>query len=346
MLKTKNLVILGVALVVLLGISFMQKSSHKKATSQSSVAELIATGFVPADLSHITLGYGGGEHAVVLVNTPTGWVVDTAWNAKANLPRIETLVRNLTGLTGEYRSDSAEVLADYGLDTANSVTIRAYNPAGDVVIAMDVGRKPERYPGNFVRSPDNNKVYVSQKNLLSQVGLYDGPAAPASRFFLDLQAMQEDRLEVDRIIVDSGVERLELLKVFAQNPVVEGAEDAPVTFDRNTWEWRLAGEQGADLAKTKVDQVLNSMVAIRASDLVDPGADLAEYGLVGDTRRAELHLQDGRKIVLNFGSDREVNGSAPAGTYLQVAGDNTVWVVTDYAMKNIFKSLADLHPEE
>jgi len=349
MIKTRNLVILGVALVGLLGINLMQKSGHDKATSKSSVAVLVADGFVPADLSRITLGQGGQNEAVVLSNTPTGWTVDSSWFAKANLPRIETLVRNLAGLTGEYRSDSAEVLGDYGLGENDALLIRAYDPAGDLVIALDVGRKPERYPGNFVRHPDDNKVYVSQKNVLAQVGIYGEPEVPQNRYFLELQALKEDRLEVDRIVVDSGDERLEFLKIFAQDPIVEGAEgaeDAAPTFDRNTWEWRLAGDQGTALAKTKVDAVLNSLVAVRATDLVDPEADLASYGLADAGRRAELHLQDGRQLVLNFGDDRAAVDSAPAGTYMQLEGENTVWVVTEYAVKNIFKGLEDLKPEQ
>ncbi len=304
MIKTRNLVILGVALVILLGINLMQRTSHKKETNQSSVAVVVPDGFVPDDLGRITIGYGTVNEVVVLSNMPTGWTVDTAWQAKANQERIDTLVRNLTGLTGEYRSDNAEVLDDYGLDADNAVTIRAYNPAGEVVMAVNVGKKPERYPGTFVRQPDNNKVYVAQKNLLSQVGIYGDPELPQSRYFLELQALQEDRLEVDRLIIDRGVERLELLKVFAQEPVAEGAEDTTAVFDRNTWEWRLAGEQGAPLAKTKVDAVLNSLVAIRATDVVDPNADLDTYGLAEAGRRAELHLQDGRKLILNFGVSR------------------------------------------
>ncbi len=345
MVKTKNLVILGVVLVVWLGTSLFQKNAHRKATSQPAEAVLVPDGFVPADLSRITLGQGGLNEAVVLTNTPTGWMVDTAWNARASLDRIESLVRNVTGLTGEFRSDSGEVLGDYGLGDNDALLIRAYNPAGDLVIALDVGGKPERHPGNFVRQPDNNKVYVTQKNLLGQVGIYGEPEAPGNRYFLELQALQEDRLEVDRMVVDNGDQRLEFRKVLAQDPVVEGAEDAPATFDRNTWEWRLAGEQGAALAKTKVDAVLNSLVAIRATDLVDPQVDLTEYGLDQAGRQAKLFMQDGRVLQLNFGRDREAADGAPAGTYMQMDGESTVWVVTEYAVNNIFKDLAELLAE-
>ncbi len=349
MMKTKNLVLLGIALAVLLGINLMQKSGHKKATSQSSVAEIIADGFVPADLSRITIGYGAETEVVVLSNNPTGWTVDSAWFATANMARIETLVRNISGLTGEYRSDSAEVLADYGLGADGAVRVRAYNPAGDLVIALDVGHKPERYPGNFVRQPDSDKVYVSQKNLLAEVGMYDGPEMPKSRYFLELQALQEDRLEVDRMAITTDGERLEFVKDFAVEAATEGEAEGVPVLDRNTWEWSLEGvaEGGAEagLAKTKVDAVLNSLVAVRATDLVDPKADLAGYGLAEPSRRAALQMQDGREIVMTFGHDREAVADAPAGTYMQLGGDDTVWVVTEYAIKNIFKGLDELKPE-
>lgn len=336
MIKTKNLVILGVALVVLLGVSLLQRTGHRKATSQSSVSELLPAEVVPADLSRITLGLGDNAEAVVLSNTPTGWTVDTAWNAAASQDRIDTLVRNLTGLTGEYRSNSAEVLADYGLADTSAVHIRAYDPKGEVVMALEVGNKPERSQGNFVRQPDNDKVYVSQKNILAQLGIYGGPELPQGRYFLDLQAVKENRLDVDSVVVDG----LNLSKVFATNPP-DSTHTEP-TVDRNTWEWELAGKSSPALAKSKVDAVLNTLEAIRANDLVDPQADLATYGLDKPDRRAEIHLQDGRVIGLNFGDSREAVGKAPAGIYMQVDGQDNVWVVTEYTVKNIFKGLDDL----
>ncbi len=135
------------------------------------------------------------------------------------------------------------------------------------------------------------------------------------------------------------------MKDFAEEPVAEGAETSEPVLDRNTWEWQLAGKPGVALAKTKVDAVLNSLVAIRANDLADPTADLTGYGLDQPGRRAELHLQDGRTLELNFGLEREAVDDAPAGTYLQIAGQSTIWVVTEYAVKNIFKELAELKPE-
>jgi len=118
-----------------------------------------------------------------------------------------------------------------------------------------------------------------------------------------------------------------------------------LVLDRNTWEWQLAGPDQTALMKTKVDAVLNSMVAVRATDLVDPKADLATYGLFEPRRSASFTLQDGRIINLIFGDKREAVDGAPAGTFMQMSGEATIWVVTDYAVNNIFKSLADLKQE-
>jgi hypothetical protein len=343
MIKTGNLVILAVALVALLGVSLVQKNTHRSATNQSSLTELVAPGLVSDDLIRITLGFGDQDEAVVLGNTPTGWTVDTAWQAKASPPRIEALVSSLAGLGGEYRSASADVLDDYGLGAGSALRIRAFNPAGETVVALDVGNKPEGAQGNFVRKPDSDKVYVSQTSLLSQVGIYGNPEAPASRYFVDLQAVQVDRLDVDRIVVTDGGQTLDLVKVLAEEPAA--APDSLPTHDRNTWEWQLAGRSATALAKTKVDALLNTAVAIRANDLVDPGADLATYGLAAPGRRLELHLQDTRVVTLNFGDSRAAAGQVPAGTFMQVDGERTVWVVTEYAMKNLFKTLAELQPE-
>jgi len=341
MIKTKNLVILGVALVVLFGINMMQKSGHRTATNQSSVTVVIPGPIAADDLQSITLGYGDEAESVVLDHTPTGWVVASAWGAEADATRIEALVRNLQGLTGEYRSDNGEVLADYGLADNNAVHIRATGSGNEPGFGLEVGRKPERYPGNFVRLPDENRVYVSQKNLLAQLGLYGEPQAPENRYFLQLQAVKEDRLQVDQVSITDG-HTLTLVKKFAvEEPDSAGAEPS---LDRNTWEWELAGGKKASLAKTKVDAVLNSLVAIRATDVVDPTADLATYGLDNPSRHAELKLADGGIVSLDFGADREATEGVPAGTYLKVGDKPTVWVATEYAIKNIFKSLDELKP--
>jgi hypothetical protein len=345
MLKTKNLVILAVVLVVLAGINFMQKSSHKKATSGSAVEVVLAGEFQKENLGRITLGFGPDKEAVVMSTSPAGWLIDTAFGSAANGERIDTMLRSLSNLAGEYRSDKESVLDQYGLDEAGSVKIRAYDKSGAEVLAVDVGKTPERFPGQFVRLPGSNKVFLSQKSVLGSLGVYGPPALPTSKYFLDLQAVKEDRLEVDRIVLRDGDGTVDLVKEFAMNPVPEGSpQGTEPTIDRMTWEWKLNQDGGAALAKTKVDGVLGAVVSIRAGDVADPGVADADYGLDAPVRTATIYLQDGTERVLEFGASRPAEGTVTAGTYMKVQGEPTVWVVTEYTTRNIFKKVEDLMP--
>ena len=355
MLKNRNILVLVAVLVVLLAISMAQKAGHRKSTSGSSTVKVVEGTFTTDQLDRITLGLGADEEVVVLLATPTGWVVASAWDAPASSDRIDALLRNVSGLSGEFRSDEASVLADYGLADDGAVKVRAYDKEGNLALAVDIGGKSERSVGNFIRRPGSNAVYLSEVNLLSQLGLYNGPAAPGNVHFLDLQAVKEDRLEVDRIILDDGGQILEMAKEFAEaKPVpgdgvgadTTGAELAPPEADRTTWEWKLTVPMSKALAKTKADGVLGSLVRIRATDVDDPATDLAAYGLAEPSRTATIVRQDGTELTLEFGNTREASGDLQTGVWMKVRGEPVVWIVSDYTVKNIFKSVEDLLPGE
>ncbi len=356
MIKNRNILILAAVLLVLLGISLVQKAAHKKSTNRSSTVKVVE-GTVTADqLDRITLGRGEDEEAVVLLSTPTGWVVASAWDAPASTQRLDALLRHVSDLSGEFRSDNESVLADYGLAEDGAVKVRAYDKEGNLALAVDIGGKPERFPGNFIRQPGSSAVYLSQVNLLSQLGLYDGPALPGNHHFLDLQAVKEDREAVDRVILNDGEQVLELVKEFAEempavgqetvNQEIVGGENEPVGLDRTTWEWKLTTPQSKALAKTKADGVLGSLVSIRAVDVDDPAGDLAAYGLAEPSRTATMVRQDGTEMTIEFGNPREPVGDIQAGVWMKVRGEPRIWIVTEYTLNNIFKSVEDLLPQE
>lgn len=350
MLKNRNILILAAVLVVLLGISLMQKSSYRKSTSRSDTAQIVSASFTADQLDRISLGQGPGAPAVELVSTPTGWVVVSAWDAPANQQKIDSLLRNVSGLSGEFRSDSEAVLADYGLAEEDAVQFRAFGKDGELAFAVDVGGKPENSSGNFVRSPGSSSVYLTQTNLLSQLGMYNGPETPAAQHFLDLQAVQEDRLDVDRIILTDADGTRELVKEFSlalpepEDDLVAAGTDS-VTIDRTTWEWKLMGPKSLALAKTKADALMGAVVNIRAVDVDDPG-QAAAFGLERPARTVAVVREDGSELVLEFGDSFPAEGERQAGTWMKISGQPQVWIVTDYTVNNIFKSPGDLLPDQ
>ena len=125
--------------------------------------------------------------------------------------------------------------------------------------------------GSICRVPGSSAVYLSEKGVLGNLGIYGPPAAPTSKYFLDLQAVKVDRLDVDRIVLVDGDTTVDLVKEFAAEPVPEGSpEGTEPGVDRMTWEWKLGNGKDAALAKTKVDGLLGSVVSIRAGDVADP----------------------------------------------------------------------------
>ena len=339
MITSKNLIILAAVLVVLAGISFMQKSQHRKATNSSSTSVIVSGDFTKDNTGRIRLGFGADEDAVVLVATADGWRIESHHGSRANEQRVTTLLRNFSNLAGEFRSDSGEVLGQYGLSDDQAVTVRVEDAYGVEVLAINLGRTPQGFPGQFMRIADSNKVYLSQAGMLSHLGIYGEPELPKYQFFLELQAVKESVANLDGMTIRDGDAVMSFSKKFG---AIDPAEDAPEgtlpATDRNTWEWLFDGAVATDLAKTKIDGVLNSAAAIRANDVAAPSITLAEYGLDSPTRSLTLIRQDGGELVLNFGSTREAVGGVSEGTYMQVAGKPSIWVVTSYTIKNIFKS--------
>lgn len=346
MIKTRNLVILAAVLVVLIGINMLQKSSHEKETTASATEVVLDGEFSEENTARLTLAYGPGEPQVVLEKGPEGWLLPSRFGARANDQRVAAVLRNFSNVVGEFRSESGEVLGDYGLQDDECVTVRGFDASGQELFALCLGQTPAGFPGQFIRRPDSNRVYVSQKSLLSHLGIYGEPAAPTARHFLELQAVKEDREDIDAVVIRDGDTVLDLTKRYA---VIEPAEDAPEgatpTEDRGLWEWLENGQPATDLAKTKVDGVLGSAVSIRATDVADPTKDLSVYGLADPARSVVLERQDGTQLRLDFGASREGSEGTAAGTYLQVDGEDTIWVVTDYTVKNIFKEREELAAE-
>jgi len=343
MITKRNLAILAAILVVLVGISVMQKLTHRRATSRAASAVLIEGAFTADAVGRLELGRGGQSRAVVLTGGPDGWRVETAWGARASRERIDALLATLSDLSGEYRSGSRDVLADYGLDDEGAVTIRAFGRDGQPLFGLDVGGRPEGGAGNFVRRPGGDEVYLTGAGVLAQLGIYGEPAAPAARHFLDLQAVKEDRVAVDAIRLRDAAGAREYRKVFSP---AAGADSAAAAAVRQTWEWQAAtGARGPAPAKSKVDAVLGSLVSVRAADLGDPNAPPSVYGLDAPAREAALLMADGREVVLEFGADRPAEGDKPGGTWLRVRGDPSVWVATEYTVRNIFKTPDELKPD-
>ena len=347
MLSKRSLYLLVVFVAALALISLLQRQSHQRTTSRASSETLIAGVYTADDLQRIVVGYGADDEALVLERQPDGWTVATAWAAPASGQRIDSLLRSLSGLNGEFRSDDRDVVPDYGFTDTTTVVITAEGNDHTRAFSIEVGKKAERSVGNFVKRPGENAVYLTGKSVLSDLGLYSGPGRPQAKHFIDLQAYRIDRNEVEAITLHDGDQTIVLRKDFPESAAASDTTDLALESDRSVYEWKLLQPYRKAAAKTKADAVQTALVSLRAVDVADPGVDRAVYGLAAPTRTAIVELQDTSTVTIAFGHERQRDSDdQPAGRYLVIGDDPTIWVVSEYVVANIFKSYEELLPED
>jgi len=348
MIRNRNLLLLGGLLAALILVSILQQVSHRRAVSRPAQSQLLPIPLVKDELTRIVLGQGRDSTAVVLERLPDKWVARTAYGHPASQQKVDDLIKNLSDLRGEFRSKSADVLADYSLDDEHAVSVTLFGKDFQPVLRLLIGRKPAGASGDFVRRPGDNAVYLTGASLLTGMGLWSGPAKPQSRHFLELQAYEAARDDIDAIILDDEGRLTELVKDIqtpASPPVaVAGDSTAAAGPDRSIYEWRMVRPRAKPALKTKADGVLNAAVLIRAADVADPQGSLEEYGLWKAARKATLRFKTGKEFTLFFGATRPAQGDAPGGVYMRTDADNTIWIVRDSLVSTIFPKTEELLP--
>ncbi|MBU0743559.1 DUF4340 domain-containing protein [bacterium] len=343
-MSKRNLYLLSLAVVVLIGLALVQKSSHDRSTSASDTSPVLGTVFAADEINRVLVSGGADSTEVVLERLPDHWVARSAWNHPVDQRKIDELLATLDGLTGQYRSDSAAILADYGLGPdAEPVTLTLYGKEWEPVYTLEIGRKPASGAGAFVRDPASNAVFLTRANVLGKLGMHAGPAGPENKFFLDLKVFDCKREDIEAITLHDGNRTLAMEKVFTAPAAAEG-DTVTAEPDRSTWEWVLVEPERRPLAKTKVDGIMNALTNIQASDIDDPKTPMEDYGLWKAARRVEVALADGTDFELRVGELRE-HDAGQKDYFVMTSRDRTIWTLRDYKIDQIFKQLEDLLPE-
>ncbi|MBM4116854.1 DUF4340 domain-containing protein [bacterium] len=326
-MKTRPLFILGAVLLVLIGLKFVQRSSHESKLSQPSF-EVLFPAVATGDIGRLVID-GPGAGKIELTRSGMDWRVDTSYGHPAAADKLERLLGGLVGLRGEFRSDRESVLADYALDEKRAVHLIAYDLGGKELGHLLLGERLSGAAGCFAMKAGEKRAYAAGGNLLGDIGVWGENREPSPRGLLDLGVFSVDRQQVNGVALSDGDKTLTLAKTF----------DAPADTSaagRAQYRW-LAGKKELDRAKT--DALLGALASIRATDVLDPAA---EHGFAAARRGVELSLADGSTRRLEFGAPI----TAPeAGIPLRVGGAGNVYLVYDKLPERVFKSREDLLPD-
>lgn len=339
-MKARQLTLLAVVVVALLALNMYQKSSHRKSVSRSDTAAVLDVDINVDQINRVTVSQGNDSTRVVLERLPDRWVTRSAWGHSADTRKVTELIEALNSLRGEFRSESAEVLADYGLGSeaeATPVTVTLYGNEWSEVASLEMGSQSPS-GGVFVREPGSDTAYLSRTNVLGKLGMWNGPSRPENRTFLNLDVFECDRNDIRTISLFTDSTTLVLEKSFAE-------PDSSGYVDFSSWEWMLTSPERMALAKTKVDGIMNAMTKLQAADIDDPKANWESYGLWKAARRVEIGMADGSTFELRWGLIREKAEGVQDGVYVMTSKDKTIWVIREFKADQIFKSLEDLLPD-
>jgi len=339
-MKSRHLMLLAVAVVALLAVSVFQKTSHRRTVSKSDTAPVLDVNVNVENINRVTVSQGADSTRVVIERLPDRWVARSAWGHDADERKVTELIEALNALRGEFRSNEASVLSDYGLGPdapITPVTVTIYGLEWEEIASLEIGTQSPS-GGVFVREPGTDAAFLSRTNILGKLGMWSGPARPENRVFLNLDVFECDRQDIRTISLFTDSTTLVMEKSFAE-------PDSLGTVDHSTWEWVLTAPERRALAKTKVDGIMNALTKVQAVDIDDPKANWEEYGLWKAPRRVEVGLADGSTFELRWGHARVPIDGQQDGIYVMSSIDQKIWVIRGFKADQVFKSLKDLLPE-
>ena len=105
-----------------------------------------------------------------MTKTEAGWTVPALWNAPADEKKMKAFMETLSGLKGEERANSTEVLSDFGIRDEEAIHLVLFDETGEKTHLL-AGTKNAGRGNLFLRRKGSNKVYLVPAELASQIGI-------------------------------------------------------------------------------------------------------------------------------------------------------------------------------
>ena len=342
--NNRNLIVLVVVLAVLGTLYVLTRDRRPQLDTSGGFVDIVPGTVSTDDVHAIDLRLGRHPHeGLNIVQQSGSWVVVSHFGAPANLNKIRTLLGNLESVEGEVRSNDASVLAAYALDDSSAYHLAVRNERGEALVEVLIGKGTSN--GCFVRLPGSDQVLAANHNFLTDFGVWgDDRSSPAASQWVDTVAFQVERDAV-RAIELRGDETVVMVKEIEEpEPVpVAIANGAPQSIpgqaDADAYEWRVTAPSNFVAARSRADGIVNSLVTLRARDVVATGEVGEEFGLGESASRAVVTLEDGSTHTLLFGA------GLPDDTnlfYFRVEGKPLVWSMPSYLRSNVFKTSEEL----
>lgn len=327
MKNRKLLVLLGIV-VILIGAGLLSRDKNESSLEvEADLKLLIADKLEKTDIDRIEISVpeavdkkdkktpasGQSLSNLNFIKLDGTWRLTNKYNAPAKPKEIENFISALFSLEGEFRSESSEVLPDYGLDTAGAMSIRLFKgkdqaPAWEVL----VGKRAD-YRTHFVRLAGSSTVYSVDRDLRSRVGASTTNLnqPPDYKHFIDMKIVKAVPSQIRKVKVETALYEFELEKAEVKPEDKDAASDEAKPAKPQSV-WVVAGNTMNLKLKAKgADNLVKAIIGLSASDIAGEtaGRDMANAGLDLDSgaRKITLIRFDGKEHVLwvSAGSGKE-----------------------------------------
>lgn len=347
-MEEKHLKIFAGVFLVLLVLFFITKPRHAGVNIDEFVQSILI-GFTENDVKSIEVYKETmGESPIQLnfAKVEDQWRISTHFNCKAQNSKMEKLLTDLIEMTGKVRTSDPKHLEQYQITDAHGLHLLLKDEGGKTLANLIIGKKSEDLNSSFVRFADKEKVYSTDKNLLSSLGIY-GDIDTLSSFktttFVELQAVNQDKDELETVALVSNRKELVVKKI--QKEVEFTAEDS-TQATKIEEEWVLSqGNQDIELVQSDVESFFRDISKIRGQEVVDRlGNSLGDinkntqYGFSRPNHYIVFKKPDQAQQNVIFGKTYDDD----AGYYMNVQYDGLVYKLTKSNFDRVFKWIEDL----
>jgi hypothetical protein len=354
---TRLLPLAGLLAILIVAAMLLKRPSRPTSLSEEVGFERLVPSTLQVDaIQGLDLYQGSAPEKVLQLRRENkAWVASSHYNAPVQSAKLQGLLTTLGTLSGELRSEKADLLQTFKLNDAEALHLRLYTtelttPAVHLLAGKTSGRT------GFMRRDNDPRVYSVNMNVYQAAGLHGDQTTqpPAAKPWLDLQMLTLVQDHLSAVELHTPARRLQLVRQPSPSPdetTSQPPTDTPPPSP--TWELVLPN-LGYEVKQGYVKGLLNTLATLRGDDIADP-AQVATYGFDTPAYRAVMTLQaPGEEVKLvSLLVGKEVPEQS-GKRYARIGDTGHIYVLPSWSLNQVFPTLGrvltipllTLHPQD
>jgi hypothetical protein len=347
-MKTKNLTVLAVVLVVIIAIIVIANQLQNRKPSEQSLT-FLPDFSIPACSEMLVIegkdsakiAKKGSKWFVVPVKSgvaaataapmaqpgaaaPAAQIADEDYPADSGA--VQTALEKLKGMKkDDLISRNPEKQAELEVDSAKGIYVEPFNDKGKSMGALYIGKNGPNWDAHFIRAKHSSEVYLASGSVrFSFFG--------SSQRWKDKSIVKFDKAFVKALSIvngDSGT-AVELTRISPSSPKDTAVKEG----------WAIVKPEQVKAKKDKVDEIVNTLSGFAASEFETDRAISADtMGFVKPKLVVSATMQNGETKTVIIGRKKGASGQ-----YWAKNPENTkaIFLIQEYSLNNLNKSLKDL----